>query len=235
LFVVSYVRVARRTFPRALIADLYPIYLVSFSLLAFMVRIAVTGGIACGKSLVGSLLKGEGVAVAEADSIAHELMRKGGTLYSRVVSAFGAGILNPKGDIDRTELGARVFSDRSELDRLNRIVHPEVIASWNRWLDALEGHAAIAAVIVPLLFEAGAAAGWHAVITVAAGEAAQVARLVERGLTEEQVRERIRAQMPLERKMEYADYVIVNCGTKELLGEQTRRVLASIWRREHGS
>ena len=196
-----------------------------------MLKIAVTGGIACGKSRVGAFLAESGVPVCEADQLAHDLMGPGTRVLDEVVRAFGAGILAPDGGIDRRRLGRLVFAQPEALRALNAIVHPEVKKSWEVWLAARETECEAAAVIIPLLYEAGLGAGWDAVICVTASEATQRKRLACRGLTEEDARRRITAQMPTIRKAQMADYVIINDGPEGPLREQTRRVWRHI--REH--
>jgi len=193
-----------------------------------MVRLAVTGGIACGKSTVASVLAARGIPVCEADALAHDLMRPGQPVYDRVVEAFGRGILDGKGEIDRDRLGARVFSDEEERARLNERVHPGVVAAWTAWLDGLDRAEPVAAVVVPLLHEVGAHGGWDAVICVAAREETQLRRLQERGLSREQAVARVRAQWPVARKMVASDYVILNEGSLMMLEEQTMRIIRRV-------
>lgn len=191
-----------------------------------MVKIAVTGGIACGKSLFGRFLADAGVAVCDADDLAHRVMLRGTRTFDRLVEVFGAGILGQDGEIQRGKLGDRVFADPSERETLNRIVHPEVKQAWQAWLGSVQG--GTAAVIIPLLYEIGVEDGWDCVVCIAASPQIQLRRLMARGLSEEGARRRMAAQMPTDRKMERADYVIVNDGTEELLCAQARRVLKRI-------
>ena len=193
-----------------------------------MLRIAVTGGIACGQSLVGSLLAAEGVDVCDADDLARGLMRPGNPVYAAVATAFGPSVLADDGAIDRGRLGSLVFADGALLARLNALVHPAVREAWEAWLAERESQAAAAAVIVPLLYEAGAGAGWSAVICVNALPAVQRERLLARGLGPEAAALRVAAQWPLREKLARADYVLTNNGTKELLKRQTLRVLRRI-------
>jgi dephospho-CoA kinase len=197
-----------------------------------MVKMVVTGGIACGKSLVGALLAREGVAVLDADDVARELMQPGRPAFDATVRAFGPGILDGTGTIDRGRLAERVFSHPEDLAKLNAAVHPEVWRECRAWLAGQGQRGRAAALIVPLLFETGAEEGWDAVVCVAASEATQMRRLRERGLPEEAARKRMAAQMPVARKAEKADFVIVNDGTKEALEEQTLRVLRRIGARK---
>ncbi|MFH1477476.1 MAG: dephospho-CoA kinase [Verrucomicrobiota bacterium] len=99
-------------------------------------RICVTGGIACGKSLVGACLETLGVAVIEADTVCHGLMRAGTPLFPRIVAAFGRAILGSDGEIDRAALGRRVFGDAAALLRLNAILHPAAKRAIEAWVRA---------------------------------------------------------------------------------------------------
>ncbi|MFC1462680.1 dephospho-CoA kinase [Verrucomicrobiota bacterium] len=191
-----------------------------------MVRIAITGGIACGKSLVASFLAEEGVPVREADELAHELMAPGTPVFEEIVGEFGAGILGGDGSIDRALLGKNVFSDGERLARLNAITHPPIECAWEEWLSAhgAAGEAA-AAVVVPLLYETGREKNWNFVICVSAYESLQLERLLARGLAEEDARKRMGAQGPITEKMASADYVVVNNGAVDAAGEQVIRIL----------
>lgn len=189
-----------------------------------MIAIAVTGGIACGKSLVGRILAGNGFEVCEADDLAHGLLEPGLPVYRRVVDCFGQRILDRDARINRRRLAKLVFSKPSEREKLNRIVHPPVKRAWKEWLRRTERSGKPRAVVVPLLYEAGAGSGWDAVICVAASEKSQMRRLRERGLSEVEARQRLRAQMSVQEKMRLADYVIMNDGNMDVLVEQVMRV-----------
>ena len=194
-----------------------------------MIRIAVTGGIACGKSTVGRYLADHGVAVCDADRLAHSVMAPGTDVYERIAARWGRGILGADGAIDRARLGEIAFNDAGSRRELESIVHPEVERRWNLWIRERCGEGqAVAAVLIPLLFEGGFEAAWDAVICISATTALQVARLTERGLTAQQARARLRAQMPQGEKERRSDYVIVNVGSRELLEQQNREVLRSI-------
>ncbi len=185
-----------------------------------MKKIALTGGIACGKSLAGSILVEAGVPVCEADHLAHDLMRTGRPVHNAVVRAFGPDILGADGEIDRSLLGKVVFGDAEKRKQLNAIVHPAVKDAIRAWLDSRPLETAAAVVIIPLLYEAGLEEGWDAVVCVASSRALQWSRLLERGLSEEEARLRLVAQLSPAEKMNRADRVIFNNGTSENLKEQ---------------
>jgi dephospho-CoA kinase len=193
-----------------------------------MISIAISGGIACGKSVVASQLSRRGIPVCEADEVGHQVLRRGGVVYDAVVEAFGSGIVSSaSGEIDRTVLAGIVFSDPDRLKRLNSATHPEILRRMHRWVAEQSGGIA-AAGVVPLLYEAGDEGQWDVVICVAAPEAEQLRRLESRGLTGSEARARIASQMPLREKMERADYVLYNGGSIGLLEEQTDRVMRRI-------
>ena len=199
-----------------------------------MLRIALTGGIACGKSLVGATLEKQGVAVCDADLLAHELMLPGQAAYREIVGEFGQGILDPDGQINRVKLGGRVFADPLQLARLNAITHPRVAAAWTAWLAGLPAQTPVAVVLIPLLYEAGLESGWDAVVCVSASQDAQETRLLARGLTRDQARRRMASQMPVAEKARRADFVIVNDGTVAKLERQTEEVLARLLESKYG-
>jgi dephospho-CoA kinase len=193
-----------------------------------MVSLAVTGGIACGKSLVGACLAEAGVPVCEADAVARAVVRRGERAHAAVVEAFGRGILAPDGEIDRAALAREVFADPAKRERLNALTHPEVMRRLRAWVGEQQERSAIAAAIIPLLFEIGDERNWSVTLCVAAPRADQIERLLARGLTREEAETRIAAQMPLSQKMERADCVIFNCGSRAWLREQVRRVLRTV-------
>jgi len=193
-----------------------------------MVRIAITGGIACGKSLVGAVAAAHGVEIIDADDIAHEMMQPGHRVFQEVVRQFGRGILDEAGCADRQALGKLVFANAAQRRELNAIVHPEVRKVWQEWLAQRPHGLAAAAVIIPLYYEVGEGPGWDVAVCVACTHATQMERLRQRGLSEDEAQKRIAAQMALGEKIERADYVIMNDGTKQMTEDQTVRVLGRI-------
>jgi len=204
-----------------------------------MKHICITGGIACGKSSVGNVLRKFGVRIIDADEVCHELLRQGGTLADGIVAAFGKAVLNRNGGINRRVLGRIVFADGVKRRKLNAIVHPEARRAINAWLKMQDADcgkklapreigANFAAALIPLAYEAGWQVGWDAVVCVAAPLSMQVARLVKKGFADDEARARIAAQMPLAEKMSKSNYVIFNAGTLEGLRQQTEKVFRSI-------
>ena len=193
-----------------------------------MVTIAITGGIACGKSLVGCYLAEVGVPVCDADDLARDVVAQGERAYEEIVAEFGRWILRATGEIDRAALGREVFGDARRLARLNALTHPAIMQRLRAWVAAMAGAGGHAAAVIPLLYEIRDECNWGAVVCVSAPERAQLTWLGERGMAPDEARQRLAAQLPLAQKMERADYVIFNCGTRELLRQQTNRVWASI-------
>lgn len=197
-----------------------------------MIRIAVTGGIACGKSTLARCWGEQGVSVCDADGVAHAVMAPGAEAFEGVVAAFGRSVLGADGCIDRAALGKRIFADAGQRELLNRLVHPAVRERCLGWLAGLDPASVAATLVVPLLYEAGFDGdGWDAVVCVTALPAVQVARLTARGLTEEDAVLRIGAQMPVREKERRADFVVVNNGSMDLLICQSKKVLKSILER----
>ena len=193
-----------------------------------MKKVCITGGIACGKSSVGEMLRELGVRIIDADEVCHGLLRKDGPIIGRIVSAFGTGVLSRNGEIDRRILGRVVFADNAKRKKLNALVHPAARRIINAWLKMQSARANVAAAIVPLAYEAGWERGWDAVICVAAPLSAQILRLKRKGFSEKDAKARIAAQMPLAEKTTRADYIIFNAGTIAGLQQQARLVFRNI-------
>ena len=186
-----------------------------------MLRVGLTGGIATGKTTVVAMLRELGCQVLEADKIAHQAIMPGGAAYDDVIREFGRGILTPDGFVDRAKLGAIVFVDLNQLARLNAIVHPPVLEEQVKRLAAIEKSDphAIAVVEAALLIEAGFDRELDYLVVTWSTPEQQLARLTKpgagRGLTMDQARQRIAAQMPVEEKRRRADAVIDCSGTIE--------------------
>ncbi len=187
--------------------------------------LALTGGIACGKSEAGRILAEEGFAVLDTDALAHELMAAGTPVFQHVVDRFGTRVIGEDGELDRVVLGKIVFDDPLARKDLNALVHPAVIRAADRWKTVQSGDAAV---LIPLLFETGWTEGWDAIICVSAEESCVFKRLEKRGLNAAAARKRLAAQMPLSEKKNKADFVIENNETLDALRNETLKVLAAI-------
>jgi dephospho-CoA kinase len=187
-----------------------------------VLKIALTGGIATGKSYVLDQFRRRGVPCLDADALAHGVEAAGTEATVAIAARFGADVLAADGAVDRAKLGPIVFADPSARRELEAIVHPAVhraIAAGVRAFE-LTGDDPFCVVDVPLLYETGAEKGFDRVIVTACPPALQIARLVERGLTEEAARQRLAAQWPTERKASAANFVIKTDGTFEETNRQ---------------
>ncbi len=199
-----------------------------------MLKVGLTGGLACGKSFVGEALAGYGCLLIQADELGHAVLARGGEAYRPVVGEFGEGILDRTGEIDRRALAAQVFGSPQRLERLNSIVHPHVIRKEEEAMAefaAREPHG-IAVVEAAILIETGSHKRFDKIILVTCAEEQQIERAMRRGTVREDVVARLNRQMPLAEKRKYADFVIDTSGAKEQTLEQTRAVFEALRRIE---
>ncbi len=182
-----------------------------------MVKLGLTGGIASGKSTVAGMLRKIGFEVLDADSLGHQLMEPGTPGYEDVVREFGSSIVDASGRIDRKKLGAIVFADRTKLERLNAIVHPLVKEGMKRQLEewSKEKGKKAAFVEAALLVEAGYEDALDGLVVAWSRPEQQMERLRERGMSEEEARSRMEAQLPVEEKLGHATHTIDCSGTLE--------------------
>lgn len=196
--------------------------------------IGITGGIASGKSTVLRLFGELGARVLSADDLARDVLAKGGPAHREAIERFGEGIVGLDGEIDRPTLGGIVFSDPTARADLNAITHPHIISAMQRGIDDFRSTpqepGAVLAVEIPLLIECGLEGMVDEVVVVAAEPETQQSRLTSRsGLSAEQARQRIAAQIPIEHKVERADRVIWNNGSLEDL----RALVHAAWDEMH--
>jgi dephospho-CoA kinase len=187
-----------------------------------VLRIGLTGGIGSGKSTVSALLAERGAVVVDADRIAREVVEPGSAGLAAVVEAFGPEVLTADGALDRPALAAVVFADPEARARLDGIVHP-LVRHRTAELVAAAPTDAVVVNDVPLLVETGQAGSYDLVLVVEADPEIRVARLVQRGLSEEDARARITAQATDEQRRAVADVVLDNSGTPEQLAAQVER------------
>ena len=200
-----------------------------------MLKVGLTGGLACGKSFVGQALADLGCHLLEADQLGHEALRPGGAAYPAVVREFGPGVLHEGGEIDRRALAAQVFGSPERLALLNSFVHPRVVQQEEEWFArvAAMDPGGIAVVEAAILIETGSYKRFQKLIVVICDEAQQVERSMKRdGVGRAEVLARLSRQMPLAEKRKFADFVIDTSGTKEETLRQTRAVYDSLRRIE---
>lgn len=187
----------------------------------------MTGSFGSGKTTVAKMFARMGAFIIDADEIAHQSIEPGKPSWKKIVSSFGNGILRRDRYIDRRKLGEKVFSDRRRLKKLCDIIHPFVYKEIGSKISALRKAepSAIVMLDVPLLFESGGEKRVDKVIVVKAPLTRQVERAKARfGLGRKDIMRRIRAQMPLSKKIRSADFVIDNSGSIIETGKQARAV-----------
>lgn len=190
-----------------------------------MLKVGLTGGIATGKTVVGSMFVELGCRLIDSDRITHEVLEPGEEVHQDVVREFGTGILDGDGRIDRSILGSIVFNDRERREVLNRLVHPAVLRRQEEFFEevAREDLDAVAMVDAALMIETGSYTRYDFLVVVVCTLEQQRQRLLERtGLDETEVELRIRSQMTSEEKARYADFLIDNSGSLESTREQVR-------------
>ena len=194
-----------------------------------MLKIGLTGGIATGKSHVLDRFRQRGVPCLDADELAHGVTAAGTEATAAIAERFGAEVLAADGSVDRKKLGSIVFADPAARRELEAIVHPAVHRAIAMGVRAFELMGdALAVVDIPLLFETGSEKTFDKVIVTACAPETQMARLVQRGLTDEAARQRLAAQWPTERKTARADFVITTDGSFAETDEQVARVMDSL-------
>jgi dephospho-CoA kinase len=190
--------------------------------------VALTGGIATGKSHCLRRFAELGAPTIDADTLAKQAVDPGTAGFRAVVQKFGAGVVAADGSLNRAALGDIVFADDAARHALEEIIHPSVRAAIDRWFESLDLRPDVKAGIadIPLLFETGRDREFDVVVVAACAPETQKARLMTRdGFTEAQADQRIRAQMPIEDKARRARYVI---STEGSIGETDRQV-ADVW------
>ena len=197
-----------------------------------MKRVALTGGIATGKSVVRAEFERLGVPTVDADILAREAVAPGTPALAAILARFGPDLLDDNKTLDRRKLGAIVFADEASRRDLERIVHPAVQAAINSWLVTAEhdGHR-LAIAVIPLVYEAGRERDFDIVITTACAADEQLRRVMARdGLGELQARQRIAAQLSTEEKVRRANYAIWTDGTIESTKRQVLETLEKLAR-----
>ena len=192
-----------------------------------MLKIGLTGGIGTGKSLVTSFLQDQGANVINADLLGHEAYLPGTVGFDQVVSEFGEDIVGADGHVDRQKLGPIVFSDPSNMDRLNAIMHPLIKDMIQTQLDDVEGKGQLIAIVeAAVLIEAGWESLFDEVWVVTADEEEIISRLASRnGLSREDSQKRINSQMTSIERSAHGDVIINNTGSVEDLKENVE----SLW------
>lgn len=199
-----------------------------------MLKVGLTGGLACGKTTVAKMFSDLGAHIIYADKIAHELYRPGQPVYEELVKRFGHEIVQPDGEIDRARLAALAFGN-GRVEELNKIVHPPVIRRQEQLMYEISVREPNAVIMVEaaLIFEAGAKGRFAKMVVVTCRPDQKIARYAQRaGLDEAsataEAERRNKAQLPDEEKMRRADYVIDNSGPLERTRQQVERIYAEL-------
>jgi dephospho-CoA kinase len=194
-----------------------------------MLLVGLTGSIATGKSTVSEMFRRKGAEIIDADQIAREVVEPGTEGLARIVREFGPGMLDEEGKLNRERLGARIFQNPAEREKLNRLLHPLIVDSMRAKTEKIKKEKDPDLLIwdVPLLIEGNLTQWVEAVILVYTPKEIQLERLMKRNaLSKEEAEKRILAQMDIEEKKKYADYVIDNRGTLS----ETERQVDQLWK-----
>jgi dephospho-CoA kinase len=200
-----------------------------------MLKVGLTGGLACGKTFVGQALAGLGCHLIQADEIGHQVLLPTGEAYNDVVREFGSGILNEDGTIDRKRLAAEVFDRPERLAALNRLVHPPVFRRERELIRkfAESDPHGIVVVEAAILIETGTYKEYDRLILVECEERQQIERAVKRDHADRAaVMARLSRQMPLAEKKKFANYLIDTSGSKEDTLRRVREVYDALRRIE---
>ena len=209
----------------------------------------LTGGVGMGKSTTARFLRDHGAQIVDTDEIARQLVRPGQPALAAIQAAFGKTVIGPTGELNRAGLAKIVFADAGARKKLEAILHPRIREQWLAQIEAwraapkrpaatLREHGGsdggrkagrpLAVVVIPLLFETRAESHFDTIICADCSAAARRERLLARGWTPEQIRQRIAAQMPVEQKIARADFVVWTDGALEVHAQQIERILATL-------
>lgn len=190
--------------------------------------LGVTGGIASGKTVVSKMLEELGAPLIDFDLLARQVVEPGKPAFTQIVNYFGKEVLQEDGALDRKKLSRIVFQDTEKRNQLEDFTHPPIYEAFLKRVNAIteQDPEAIIQAVVPLLVEKHLQAMFEKVLVVYVPEAQQIERLVERdGISREEAAHMLKAQLPINEKLAYADFVVNN----EASMEETRRQVEEIW------
>jgi len=194
-----------------------------------MKLLGLTGGVGMGKSTVAGFFRVRGAQVVDADELARQLVQPGQSALAEIQAEFGTKVIAPDGRLRREELARIVFADAAAREKLEAILHPRIR---ELWLARIENwrkeNRALAVVVIPLLFETRDKSHFDKIICVACSAPAQRERLLARGWTPEQIRQRIAAQWPVEQKIFRADFVVWTDGALDGQVRQLERIFVKL-------
>ena len=187
----------------------------------------LTGGVGMGKSTAAEFLRARRVPVVDTDEIARQLVQPGRPALAEIQAEFGKAILAPDGRLRREELARIVFADAMARHKLEAILHPRIRERWQAQIETWRGeNHPLAVVVIPLLFETGAESAFSKIVCAACSAAAQRERLLARGWTPDQIRQRLAAQWPIERKIARSDFVVWTDGALDVHAQQIELILS---------
>jgi len=194
-----------------------------------MLKVALTGGIATGKSYVLAKLRERGISTIDADDVVHEALAPDTPTTVAITKQFGPGFLKPDGSVDRALLAAKVFGDTAARRELEALIHPVVYNTIREWYGTLGAPMGVAS--VPLLYETHRETDFDCVAVTVCSPEQQIQRVLARdGISEEEARQRLAAQMPAGEKARRADFAILTGGTMLATDQQVDELLAAIRR-----
>ena len=189
----------------------------------------LTGGVGMGKSTAAEFLHARGAQVVDTDELARQLVEPGQPALTEIQAEFGKSIVASDGRLRRDELARIVFADAGARKKLETILHPRIR---ERWLAQVEiwrrENRALAVVVIPLLFETRAESHFNKIICVACSAPTQRQRLLGRGWTPKQIKQRLAAQWPVEQKISRADFVVWTDGALDMQARQLERVFVKL-------
>ena len=191
--------------------------------------LGLTGSFGSGKTSVARIFRSYGAKIIDADKLAHQVIRPGENAYKGIVKIFGRQILKQNKSIDRRKLARIVFGDRKLLIKINRIMHPEIIRMIKKKIRTAP--AKIVILDAPLLIEAGLETIVDKLIVVTLTQKKQIERILKKhALKKSDIIKRIEAQMPLEKKVRLADFIIDNNGSVQATKKQVQRIRRVLWK-----
>jgi dephospho-CoA kinase len=189
----------------------------------------LTGGVGMGKSTAAEFLRARGAQVVDTDELARQLVQPGQPALTEIQAEFGKSIVASDGRLRRDELARIVFADAAARKKLETILHPRIRERWLAQVETWRGeNRALAVVVIPLLFETRAESHFNKIICVACSAPTQRQRLLSRGWTPEQIKQRLAAQWPVEQKISRADFVVWTDGALDAHARQLEQIFVKL-------
>jgi dephospho-CoA kinase len=189
----------------------------------------LTGGVGMGKSTAAGFLRRRGAQMVDADELARQLVQPGQPALAEIQAEFGKAVIASDGRLRREELAEIIFADAAARKKLETILHPRIRERWLAQIETWRGeNRALAVVVIPLLFETRAESHFDKIICVACSAPTQRQRLLSRGWTPEQIRQRLAAQWPVEQKISRANFVVWTDGALDAHAQQLERIFVKL-------